>query len=130
MRPVPAAALLSVLALAACQTPRESCISNASRELRVIDSLIAETQGNLSRGYAIEQDQEVRVDRDFCHVEFENGEDALVPCQDTDVVNVERPVAIDLGAEQTKLEGLLDRRSRLGREQQAQVRACIAAYPE
>lgn len=130
MRPLTAAALVSALALAACQTPQEACLSSASRELRVIDSLIQETQGNLRRGYAIEQSQEVRVRRDFCRVEVENGDDRLIPCEDTDVIDVERPVAVDLNAEQAKLDSLLERRARLAREQGARVAACRTAYPE
>ena len=44
--------LVSALALAACQTPREACVSEASQELRTVEALIAETRGNLSRGYS------------------------------------------------------------------------------
>jgi hypothetical protein len=58
------------LALAACQTPREACVSEASEELRTVDALIAETRGNLDRGYALETEQEVEVVRDTCRVEI------------------------------------------------------------
>ena len=57
----PALMILPFLALAACATPREQCIGQATRDLRVLNSLIAETQGNLARGYAIEEQQEVRT---------------------------------------------------------------------
>ena len=100
MRPHAPLALLAALALAACETPRESCLSSASRDLTVVESLIRETQGNISRGYAVERDQEVTVDRDFCRVEREDGSIRLRPCDRTRVENVRRPVAIDLRAEQ------------------------------
>ncbi|MBP1806505.1 hypothetical protein [Rubellimicrobium aerolatum] len=129
-RPITAAVLLSALALTACQTPREACLSSASRDLRVIDSLVRETQGNLRRGYAIEQSQEVRVRRDFCRVRDDDGDTRLIRCDDTDVIDVSRPVAIDLNAEQAKLDSLLERRARLAREQEARVEACRTAYPE
>lgn len=130
MRTAPALALLSALALAACETPRESCLSDASRELRIVESLIRETQGNLQRGYAIEEDQVVSVDRDFCRVEREDGSIRLRPCDRTRVEDVSRPVAIDLRAERAKLDGLLERRERLLAETAARQQACIATYPE
>ena len=121
---------LSLLLLAACQTPREACLSQASSELRTVEALIAETRGNLERGYAIEIEQEVEVTRDFCTVTLEDGTEGRVRCDRTDVDEVERPVAIDLRAEQAKLEGLLERRGALVARQEAQAAACVAAYPE
>ena len=129
MRPAPAA-LLALLALAACQTPRESCISEASEELRTVEALIAETRGNIGRGYALETDQEVRVIRTTCTVELDDGTEARVPCDRTDVDDVERPVAIDLNAERLKLESLLEQRGRLRAQQEVAVRNCVAIYPE
>ena len=126
----PAAVLLSALALSACQTPRESCISSATRGLRTVDLLIRETQGNLSRGYAIETEQRVDVDRRICEVELEDGTERHYICEDTDVVDVERAVAIDLNAEQAKLDSLLERRVALSAERDARVRGCVATYPE
>ncbi|TNC63902.1 hypothetical protein [Rubellimicrobium roseum] len=129
-RLAPAAVLLSALALSACQTPRESCIAGASRELRTVDLLIRETQGNLNRGYAIETSQRIDVDREICEVELEDGTERRYWCEDTDVVDVQRPVAIDLATEQAKLDGLLERRAALAAERDARVQACVATYPE
>lgn len=130
MRPLPSLALLSALALAACETPREACISQGTRELGTIESLIRVTEGNLRRGFAVEEEQEVEVVRDTCFVELEDGTRDAVRCDRTVVREVERPVAIDLREEQAKLEGLLERRDRLLAERQARVGACTAAYPE
>jgi len=130
MRPHAPLALLAALALAACETPHESCLSSASRDLTVVESLIRETQGNLQRGYALEEEQIVDVDRSFCRVEREDGDIDLVPCDRTEVENVQRPVAIDLGAEQVKLESLQERRAILASETAARQQACIATYPE
>ena len=130
MRPHAPLALLAALALAACETPRESCLSSASRDLTVVESLIRETQGNISRGYAIERDQEVHVDRDFCRVEREDGSIRLRPCDRTRVENVRRPVAIDLRAEQAQLDSLLERRATLASQTAARQQACLATYPE
>lgn len=130
MHPLPALALLSALALAACQTPREDCISDASRQLRTVDSLIRETRGNLDRGYAIEEEQEVNVVRDYCAVRLEDGTEGRVRCDRTEVDEVRRPVAIDLRAERAKLESLLERRAQLVPERDARIRGCVATYPE
>ena len=130
MRPHAPLALLAALALAACETPRESCLSSASRDLSVVESLIRQTEGNLQRGYAIEVDQVVDVDRSFCRVEREDGDIDLVPCDRTEVENVRRPVAIDLNAEQAKLDSLQDRRATLLSQTAARQQACLATYPE
>ena len=45
---------LTLAALAACGTPQEQCISCNTRDLRTVDRLIAESEGNLQRGYAYE----------------------------------------------------------------------------
>ena len=130
MRPLPVTALLSALALAACQTPREACISDASRQLRTVEFLIRETQGNLARGYGIEEDQEIRVERVFCRVEREDGSTGLARCERTVVDDIERPVALDLREEQAKLDSLLEQRARLSADRDARIRGCVATYPE
>ncbi len=121
---------LATLALAACETPRESCINEGARQLSIVEGLIRETRGNLDRGYAIEREQEVEVVRDFCRVRDEDGDVDLVRCDRTEVDEVSRPVAIDLAQERVKLEQLLERRDRLAAQQSGRVRACVAAYPE
>ena len=49
------AATLAMLGLvAACGTPQEQCIGRATREIRTVDRLMSEVQGNLDRGYGYE----------------------------------------------------------------------------
>jgi len=55
MRPV--FVVLPLALLAACATPREQCISDVSRDFRVLNSLVAQTQANLARGYAVVEEQ-------------------------------------------------------------------------
>jgi hypothetical protein len=83
-------ALPLLLALVACGTPQEQCIARETRDLRVVERLITETQGNLQRGYALE---EVFVERSVwvdCTPRVAEGEPAPKPqvCLDevTDVV--------------------------------------------
>ena len=53
MRPLPA--LAALLMLAACATPLEQCLSDATRETRALNAEIGERRLNLARGYAVDQ---------------------------------------------------------------------------
>ena len=117
---------LLLLTLAACETPQDACLRGASRERGIVEGLIAETQGNLRRGYALEEEQVVRTVRDFCEVEDDEGRERRTFCDRTEVRDVSRPVAIDPAAEQAKLDGLLERRARIAAEQTDRLLACQA----
>jgi hypothetical protein len=120
------AALLVPLALAACETPQEACLRGISREAGIVEGLIAQTQGNLRRGYAIEEDQVIRTVPDFCEVEDDEGRERTVFCDRTEVRDVERPVAIDPEAERAKLDGLLQQRATLAAGRTDRLLACQA----
>jgi len=125
-----AIALPALLALAACATPREACIASASREGRVVNALVAQTQANLNRGFAISERQELRVRRAKCEGESEDGVAFEVACEKTETVTVRDAVAIDLKEEREKLESLLERQRQNRINAQAAVQQCIAANPE
>lgn len=124
---------LTLALLAACGTPQEQCIARETRDLRVLDRLIAETQGNIDRGYAL---VEVTVERDrwvLCPAPRRaEGEPPAEPrmCLDDYYETETRPRAIDLGAEAEKLAGMKARRADLARAADRQIDACRAAYPE
>lgn len=124
-------ALCLPLVLAACGTPRERCVAAAGQELRTLTRLAAETRGNVQRGYAVEEYQEIREIPGFCDVRNDSGE--VVDrefCRRTQVRDRERPVTIDLAAERQKL-AQLERRISAERERVAQAtRLCAATYPE
>ena len=122
--------LLPLLALTACATPRERCVNQANSEVRVINSLITQTQGNLTRGYALAEQQEVRVLRRSCEGTNADGSTFRFPCEETETFTRNVPVAIDLNAEQSKLESLQDRLALEQRRAQTATRQCIAQYPE
>jgi hypothetical protein len=122
------------LFLAACGTPQEQCINRETRDLRVVNRLIAETQGNLARGYAFEEYTVYTTDFVPCGYLPDDGNPAtrreIRFCRDRVPETERRPVAIDLAAEQRKLDSLLAKRRDLeGRAAQV-VEACKAAYPE
>lgn len=130
MRLSPLALLPALALLAACATPRESCISAATGELRRVNSLIATTEANIARGYAFETRQEVRVRDGICEGETSEGVTFTFECEKTEVVDVRVPVPIDVAAERAKLDSLIAQQAILERQSQAQIEACIAAYPD
>jgi hypothetical protein len=126
----PALILLPFLALAACATPREQCISDATRDLRVMNALVAETQGNLARGYALVEQQEIRTIRRTCRGENRDGSTFRYPCDETQTFTTNRPVAIDLNAERAKLNSLVERRAQEQARSDQIVLQCISIHPE
>lgn len=129
------ASLFSLLVfLAACGTPQERCIRNATQELRIIDELIGEVQANLARGYAYETYEITRTQWEICgYYDYEsNGEIRSRPryCLDDVTDTVRRRVAIDPQAEERKLAGLQAKRQPLARRSAAAVAACRQQFPE
>jgi hypothetical protein len=119
--------------LAACGTPQEQCINRNTRDLRTVDRLIAESEGNLDRGYAYET---VTVYEDYWTTcpqpVLHEGDPAPKPrmCLDERPVTEERPKAIDLEDEARKLAGLKKKRKDLARRAEAVIAQCKAQYPE
>jgi hypothetical protein len=122
--------LLPMLALIACQTPREACISQATRQLNVINGLIAETEANIARGYGLTTRQEIVTRQDICVVTNEDGSESRFICDKQEIIEIEEPVALDLRAEQAKLASLREQQAQLTRASQQTIQACIAANPE
>ena len=118
------------LALAACQTPREACISNVSGNLRTINQLITQTEGNVNRGYAIGTRQELRTVRDWCTRTLPDGKKVEVRCDRQEVVDLDVPVAINLNAEEEKLASLRQRQAALQKAVAPAIEQCRLAHPE
>ena len=124
---------LALAALAACGTPQEQCINRNTRDLRTVDRLIAESEGNLQRGYAYET---VTVYEDYwtsCPLPAPvEGEPAPKPrlCLDERPVTEQRPKAIDLNEEARKLDSLTQKRKQLARQAEGVIAQCKAQYPE
>ncbi|TKA96016.1 hypothetical protein FAZ78_13740 [Cereibacter changlensis] len=125
------------LALAACGTPQERCVYRETRDLRTVDSLIATSQLNLSRGYAMEDKVIYEPVWETCGDRFRRNKKtgevvAVAPrlCLETRPRTISRPKAIDLAAEARLLASLQAKRTELAREAQASVSQCKAQYPE
>lgn len=133
MRPIALAALAAVALLAGCATPREACITSATRELGVMDRLIAETRRDIDRGYTVQERQIVvprytRCERIVVGNDGKSRTESYFCFKDT-LETVRDPKAIDIAAEQRKLEGMLTRRARMASETQRAVASCQARYP-
>ncbi|WP_296416905.1 hypothetical protein [Pseudooctadecabacter sp.] len=122
--------LLALAALAACATPREQCISDANRGLATLDRLIATTQGNINRGFAVTEVQDVRVLRSTCEGTNEDGSTFRFPCEETETFTRQQPVSINIAEERTKLAQLEQRRDEQGRIAQQRIQQCVAIHPE
>jgi hypothetical protein len=122
--------LLPLLGLAACATPREICVAEATRDLQVVTGLIAQTSLTLQRGYGVETRQDVRSITHMCSDRNADGTIDWDFCERTYVRNVNVPVAVDLRQEETKLRQLQEQQARLERTTAAAVQQCQATYPE
>lgn len=126
----PALFILPLVLLAACATPREQCISKVTKDARIQSSLINEVRANIARGYALEQQQEIRTVRRTCVGRNEDGTTFTFRCEETDTVTVNVPVAIDLDAERAKLASLEKRYAETQAAANQAVAQCIALNPE
>lgn len=122
--------ILPLLALAACATPRESCISGVSRDLAIVNQLITQTSLNIQRGYGTESRQDIRTTPRTCSDVRADGSIDYDICYEQYIRNVDVPVAIDLDAERAKLRQLQQQRDRLEGATQDAIQQCVALYPE
>lgn len=123
-------ALLPLIALAACSTPQERCIGSATGQLRTLDRLIATTQGNINRGYALVEVEDVHVIRTSCEGHNEDGTTFRFPCEETQTHTRREPVSINVAEERVKLEQLMANRSAAQENLGARVQSCRDTYPE
>ncbi len=123
-------ALAPVALLVACASPQQQCLTNVTQELRVNAYLIAQTQANLDRGYAIDREQRVSRGFDMCRSRDEDGHISTTMCRSTKVRNVDVPQAINLDVERGTLDQLLAKRAILERQATAATAQCRALYPQ
>ncbi|QDC08947.1 hypothetical protein FHY55_06680 [Oceanicola sp. D3] len=120
--------LLLIPLAAACATPREACENRATKDLRVMNELIAETRANVDRGYAIEREPYVATSFQMC-VGSAKENVGIKWCHRPETRYRNKQVAIDPGAEQRKLRNMITKRDQLQREASAKIAACKRAYP-
>lgn len=126
-----ALALIVILTLAACATPRQICERDALHDLNVLDALIVETRQTLERGYAVRRDPYTRPRLEMCYrAPFGDNRIGMTFCNSREIAYRDRPVAVDLAAERRKLTSLEDRRKITVRTAARQLALCRAGYPE
>jgi len=123
MRHVAVSALLFV---AACATPLERCISAATKDIRILDRLIAVGERNLERGYAVIHEEYISTNYRPCKDSAGN----IRMCEFPTVLTRTVPVSIDLDRAQAVLNSQKTKRQQLVNQAANDVQACKAEYPE
>lgn len=127
----PRAALIALALVAGCASPLDRCINAATRDIRVLDRLIAETEASLARGYGYQDETVVRWDWVRCDDTFPGPPlPGARRCWEPYETTIRKPVAIDPEAEARKLAALKARRAALAEAAAPKVAACRAAHPE
>lgn len=125
--------LAMIPVLASCATPRENCLKAATKDLAVVDRLIAETQTNLQRGYALDREPYTASRVDLCvgsgRYRYGGAGIAWNYCARPETRYRSKPVAIDPAVENRKLQDLKRTRARLVEESNSGVAQCSAKYP-
>jgi hypothetical protein len=120
--------------LAGCGTPQERCIASATRDLRIMDRLIGEVQGNLDRGYALEEIVQTRTRWVICqrvtHVTATEPVIAPKMCLREYEYTEIRPKAINLAYERQKQVEMQKKRVELVRSSARAVASCKLTHPE
>lgn len=119
--------LAALILLAACASPRETCLTNATRDLNVVQSLIADMEATIARGYAIRTEERLIAYTDFCF--GAGGDVGFSFCRRLDPVTTRKPVAVNLDEERAKLRSLKRKEVDLRRASLTAVAQCDAQYP-
>jgi len=123
--------LAPLLLLAACVDPRQACLNDASRDLRIVRDLIDDTEANLERGYAIRSETRIVQYTEFCFHHGKGKEHRHFRfCNRSQPVTSRTPVAVDLDEEQRKLDALKRKELELQGQTKAAVQSCEKTNPE
>ncbi|RYH02203.1 hypothetical protein EU805_10110 [Salipiger sp. IMCC34102] len=123
-------ALLPLAVMAACVSPQQQCLSDAARELRINEALIAKTQANLDRGFAVDVRQRVSTRPGICRDDRVGGVRPIGVCNQVRVRDVAVPEPINTRIERETLDQLVARRAELQRATRARIDQCRVLYPE
>lgn len=122
------ALILSLFVLAGCANPRQDCIDDATKDLRIVQGLIADTEATLERGYAIQTETRTVLYTDFCiGTGIRNGHFSF--CNRAQPVTSRTPVAVDLSVERKKLLSLKRKEAELKARSANNVQRCELAHP-
>lgn len=123
----PALALTAFLGLAACLSPLERCVQQATESLRAAETELAELQATLARGYALEKRIVTYPVYTTC---VNHGDDQIYPCFRDVARTVTKRVPVNLDVVQRRAEELRRVIPELRPAAEAGAAQCRAAYPE
>ncbi len=112
--------LAALLGLAACATPQQQCISNASAAQNSIVAQVQVAEGNIARGFAIHRQNVPYTYIGICH----DGAGKTYTCEMSDFHVKETPVAINVAEERHKLAGLQRQFTALSARTNAAISQC------
>jgi hypothetical protein len=116
---------LAALALSGCIDEYQQCVRNSSKDLNVVNELIAKAQLTVNRGYSFETLIATEIEEVVCLTAEGQQATCLVEVGTT----YQSPVAVDLEAERRKLAQLIEQRRVLEKRLGEAEQACRAAYP-
>jgi len=125
MRLITLLSATALVGLTACIDQYEQCVRNSSKDLRVVNELITQSQTTLSRGYGFETRIATDIEEVVCLTALGEQATCLVEVGTT----YQTPVAVDLDSERRKLVQLVDQRKVLEARLAQSATACRAAYP-
>ncbi len=124
--------LTAVLFLTACGTPQEQCIRAATSDLRQVDRLMVEVEGNIQRGFGYRTVQFQTTEWFDCTPATVAGQAAPTPQRCAMPVTETRreTVALDMAAERRKLVDLKIKKAELNSAAIRSTTDCQAKFPE
>lgn len=126
MRPILAISLSGLLLLAACATPLERCLKDASGPWRAALKERERIAEDLERGFTYETKFEERTRFRWCA----SGTGHLYPCWESDAQPVTRRVPVDADALRARDAELARALPELRRTAERDSAQCYATYPE
>ncbi len=109
----------ALVALVACTTPAERCISNATEGLAEIDAEIAEAEANIARGYRLADGAIDTVALDVC-----SGSGGVRICVGGTKEVPQRHIPINVTTESARLAALKNQRASMIARSERELAAC------
>lgn len=122
---------LAAVLLSGCATPKQKCISDATRQLRSVESALETAQGNIARGYAVYTQRVPYTVGRICYNTHPRT-NAVIPysCPMTQYWTQTTPVAIDVAEERRKVAEYQQMLPQLRQQANARIRQCHAQFPD
>ncbi len=118
---------IALACLAACSSPQQLCLDEVGRELRVLRSLVAQSEATLKRGYAVRTETEVIAFTTFCDDTDTPHENARF-CDQIAPITTQVQMAIDPAEEARKLQYLKKQEMLLEAETRRAIWQCKASH--